>query len=152
MNVQALLSRVRNWKFDWKNKLGWELELRSYIRSCTLIMVVKGCFSQTKIFNFFLGQKIEFKNAYHILEEFSKFDRPFKSTVYWILKSFWKKLRSPPSQKSSIKIIFKPRILSSCTKIYETFMLSSYLYLLDPSKKTVFKKTLTLVISFERQN
>ena len=47
-------------------------------------MVVKGCFSQPKIFKIifsFLGQKIAFKNISHTLEDFSKFDRPFKSTV-----------------------------------------------------------------------
>ena len=49
-------------------------------------MGVKGCFSQPKIFKIifsFLGQKIIFKNIYHTLEDFSKFNRPFKSTVYW---------------------------------------------------------------------
>ena len=48
-------------------------------------MVVKGRFSQPKIFKnifSFLGQKIAFKNIYHTLEDFSKFDRPFKSTVH----------------------------------------------------------------------
>ena len=47
-------------------------------------MVVKGYFSQPKIFKIifsFLGQKIAFKNMYHILEDFSKFYWPFKSTV-----------------------------------------------------------------------
>ena len=47
-------------------------------------MGVKGCFSQPKIFKIifsFLGQKIAFKNIYHTLEDFSKFDLPFKSTV-----------------------------------------------------------------------
>ena len=47
-------------------------------------MGVKGCFSQPKIFkiNFsFLGQKIAFKNINHTLEDFSNFNRPFKSTV-----------------------------------------------------------------------
>ena len=47
-------------------------------------MVIKGCFSQPKIFKIifsFLGQKIAFKNIYHTLEDFSKFDWPFKSTV-----------------------------------------------------------------------
>ena len=47
-------------------------------------MVVKGCFSQPKIFKIifsFLGQKIAFKNIYYTLEDFSKFNQPFKSTV-----------------------------------------------------------------------
>ena len=47
-------------------------------------MVVKGCFSQPNIFKIifsFLGQKIAFKNIYHTLEDFSKFNQPFKSTV-----------------------------------------------------------------------
>ena len=52
-------------------------------------MVVKGYFSQPEIFKIifsFLGQKIAFKNIYHILEDFSKFDwRPFKSTVSRIM-------------------------------------------------------------------
>ena len=51
-------------------------------------MVVKGCFSQPKIFKIifsFLGQKIAFKNIYHTLEDFSKFNWPFKSTVSIII-------------------------------------------------------------------
>ena len=47
-------------------------------------MGVKGFFSQPKIFKIifsFFGQKIAIKNIYHTLEDFSKFNRPFKSTV-----------------------------------------------------------------------
>ena len=57
-------------------------------------MVLKGAFfpaNNFQIFVFFLGQKIAFKNIYHTLEDFSKFDRPFKSTVWCNLsvKIFW---------------------------------------------------------------
>ena len=47
-------------------------------------MVVKVCFSRPKLFKIifsFLGQKNTFKNIYHTLEDFSKFNWPFKSTV-----------------------------------------------------------------------
>ena len=53
-------------------------------------MVVKGCFSQPKIFKIifsFLGPKIAFKNIYYTLEDFLKFKRPFKRTVnYEVLR------------------------------------------------------------------
>ena len=47
-------------------------------------MVVKGFFPAKNFQNyfFFLRKKNAFKNIYHTLEDFSKFDRPFKSTVY----------------------------------------------------------------------
>ena len=47
-------------------------------------MVLKQAFSPTKHFTyfiFFFGIKIALKNIYHTLEDFSKFDPPFKSTV-----------------------------------------------------------------------
>ena len=58
----------------------------------------RGLFSQPNIFKFmfsFLGQKIAFKNIYHTLEDFSKFDPPFKSTVicmYMKIAIAWNRL------------------------------------------------------------
>ena len=43
------------------------------------------CDSQSTLFKFtfsFLGQKIAFKNMNYTLEDFSKYDPPFKSTVF----------------------------------------------------------------------
>ena len=68
-------------------------------------MVVKGCFSQPKIFKIifsFLGQKIAFKNIYHILEDFSKFYRPFESTVKQTDKK--KKKKKTNRQKGRMKM------------------------------------------------
>ena len=48
------------------------------------VLVVKGCISQpkiSKIIFLFWDKKITFKNIYHTLEDFSKFNWPFKSTV-----------------------------------------------------------------------
>ena len=68
-------------------------------------MVVKGFFPSqkfSKLFFSFLVQKIAFKNIYHTLEDFSKFNLPFKSTV----GRNWLKLTFPSANsKSDPKVI-----------------------------------------------
>ena len=55
-------------------------------------MVVKGYFSQPKIFKIifsFLGQKIAFKNIYNILQDFSKFSGPLKALCRYFLTCYF---------------------------------------------------------------
>ena len=71
-------------------------------------MVVKGCFSQPKIFKiifYFLGQKIPFKNIYHALEDFSKFNRPFKSTVALSQSSIMEPTKNKEAALGAVKSV-----------------------------------------------
>ena len=101
-------------------------------------MVVKGCFSQPKIFKIifsFLGQKIAFKNIYHILEDFSKFDRPFKSTVCWSLKD----INIPFSRNWTILAHAKP--YNPVNKVCRLCLKEVYFILYKPETASLNKKS-----------